>query len=434
MVDTPLNSKWPRAKWPQSFRSRLVFGCSCLLILIGGSATYHLLLRRPADTPLAVTATPVIEKVSALGRLEPRGEAVQVSAPPSPTGARVETLSVSHGQEIQKGDVIAVLDTYSQKQAALRETQEQMQVAQAQLRQVEAGAKSGQIQAQESVVYRQQIDLQTETAAQKSTVARLEAELRNAELEVQRYQALYTEGAVSASLRDSKQLTADTVREQLNEAQANLSRIQLSGQQKVFELQATLNQIAEVRPVDVDVAQSQLAQAQASVARAQADLDLVIVRAPQDGQVIKIHTRPGELVGEQGIISLGQTQRMVAVAEVYELDVSRIREGQTATVMSKNNSFQGVLDGKVIEVGLEIGKQDVLNTDPAAQFDARVVEVKVLLDESASRRVEGLTNLSIQVEIDTNTSADRTSSQRRVAGDDFKFSFSELAGCLLRLS
>jgi HlyD family secretion protein len=105
------------------------------------------------------------------------------------------------------------------------------------------------------------------------------------------------------------------------------------------------------------------------------------------------------LVGAQGIISLGQTQQMVAVAEVYELDLSRIRAGQSATVTSKNNAFSDVLQGKVVEVGLEINKQDVLNTDPAAKFDARVAEVKVMLDQSSSRRVADLTNLSVQVAI-----------------------------------
>ena len=323
-------------------------------------------------------------------------------APTSAEGARVETIRVTHGQQIRKGDVIAVLDSYARRLAAFQEAQEQVRVAQAQLSQVEAGAKAGQIRAQARVVDRQQVELQTETEAQEATIARLQAELHNAALEARRYQALYSEGAVSASLRDGKQLTADTVRQQLNEAQVNLSRIQRSRQQQVAEAQATLDQIAEVRPVDVNVARSHVFAAQARVARAQAELDLATVRSPQDGQVLKIHTRPGELVGAQGIISLGQTQRMVAVAEVYELDVSRIRVGQRATVISKNNAFPEVLRGKVVEVGLEISKQDVLNTDPAAQFDARVVEVKMLLDEAASRRVAGLTNLSVQVFIDVN--------------------------------
>ncbi|WP_073072126.1 ABC exporter membrane fusion protein [Phormidesmis priestleyi] len=385
------------AKW-RSPRLVAMFGIGFLLL--AGSIAYRTWLSRPIQPSIVVAAAPKVETVSALGRLEPEGEVIQVFAPTSSEGARVETLKVSHGQRIRQGDVIAVLDTYARRRAALQEAQEQLRVAQARLGQVEAGAKSGEIRAQAQVVDRQQVELQTETVAQEATIARLQAELRNAELEDRRYQALYTEGAISASLRDGKQLTADTVRQQLNEARANLSRIQLSRQKQVAEAQATLDQIAEVRPVDVKVVRSQVAQAQASVARAQAELDLATVRSPQNGQVLKIHTRPGELVGTQGIISLGQTQRMVAVAEVYELDISRIRVGQTATVISKNNAFPDVLRGKVVEVGLEINKQDVLNTDPAAQFDARVVEVKVLLDEPFSRRVSGLTNLSIQVSLD----------------------------------
>jgi HlyD family secretion protein len=388
------NLSW-QTRWKSPYLG-VMLGVGCLLMV--GGVVYRTGFSRPMPSSIAVTAP--AETVSALGRLEPEGEVIQVFAPTSSEGARVEALKVSHGQQIRKGDVIAVLDTYERRQAALQEAQEQFRVAQARLEQVEAGAKLGEIRAQERVVDRQQVELQTETIAQEAMIARLQAELRNAELEDRRYQKLYAEGAVSASLRDGKQLTADTVRQQLNEAQANLSRIQSSRQKQVAEAQATLEQIAEVRPVDVNVVRSQVAQAQASVARAQAELNLATVRSPQTGQVLKIHTRPGELVGTQGIISLGQTQQMVAVAEVYELDISRIRMGQTATVISKNNAFSEVLRGKVVEVGLEISKQDVLNTDPAAQFDARVVEVKVLLDEPSSRRVAGLTNLSLQVTIE----------------------------------
>jgi HlyD family secretion protein len=393
MIDLPWKVKG------RSPRFRIMLGVGCLL-LVGGGMAYWMRFSHSLQQPIAVAAAPTVETVSALGRLEPEGEAIQVFAPTSSDGARVEVLRVKHGQQIRRGDVIAMLDTYERRQAALQEAQQQVRVAQARLSQVEAGAKTGQIQAQARVLDRQQVELQTEAKAQEATIARLEAELRNAKLEDRRYQVLYTEGAVSASLRDGKRLTADTVRQQLNEARVNLRRIQLSRQQQVSEAKATLDQIVEVRPVDVALERSQVAKAQASLARARADLDLATVRSPQDGQVLKIHTRPSELVGSQGIISLGQTQHMVAVAEVYELDVSRIRAGQTATITSKNNAFPEVLHGKVFEVGLEIDKKDVLNTDPAAQFDARVVEVKVRLDGPSSRRVAGLTNLSLQVSID----------------------------------
>lgn len=382
------------------FPSQYVFLTAIAIasLSIGGIAYVN--LSQKSIQPVISETTPKSESVSALGRLEPDGEVIKVFAPTSGESARIERLNVQHGQQLRKGEIIAYLDNYAPRAAALREAQERVTVAEALLRQVQAGAKSGQIVAQERVVDRIQVELQTETAAQEATIARLEAELRNAELEDRRYQYLKTEGAVSASLRDSKQLTSDTVRQQLNESKAQLSRIMRSRQSQIAESRATLDQIAEVRPVDVELARSQVAQAEAGVARARADLDLAVVRSPQDGQVLKIHTRAGELVGTNGIISLGQTQRMVAVAEVYELDINRVKIGQSATVVSKNNAFSETLRGKVKEVGLQISKKDVLNTDPAAQFDARVVEVKILLDEPSSRLVSGLTNLSIQVAID----------------------------------
>jgi len=379
-------------------RPSLIAIAGCLLAT-GGAITIRQFVSRPPQQ-VASAAAPIVETVSALGRLEPDGELVQVFAPTSIEGARVERLQVSHGQHLRQGDVIAILDTYAVQQAVWREAKRQVEVAQARLEQVKAGAKVGQIQAQERVVERLQAEEQTQIATQRATIARLEAERQNAELEDRRYQQLYQEGAVSASLRDAKRLTADTVRENLNEARAGLNRICLPLQQQIAEARATRAQIAQVRPVDIDVVRAEVAQAQAGWARAKADLERTVVRSPQDGQVLKIHTRPGELVGNKGIISLGQTRQMVAVAEVYELDVSRVRVGQSATVTSKNNAFPDELHGKVMEVGLEIDKKDVLNTDPAAQFDARVVEVKVRLDAESSRKVAGLTNLSVQVAID----------------------------------
>jgi len=179
--------------WKSKGRSPLIamLGVGCLL-LVGGVA-YRVGISRPNQQSSAVVSgAPAIATVSALGRLEPQGEVIQVFAPTAAEGARVETLRVTHGQRVRKGDVIAVLDTAARRQTALQEAQEQVKVAQAQLSQVEAGAKSGQIRAQSRVVDRQQVELQTETEAQEATIARLRAELNNAELEARRISgALY---------------------------------------------------------------------------------------------------------------------------------------------------------------------------------------------------------------------------------------------------
>ncbi len=106
--------------------------------------------------------------------------------------------------------------------------------------------------------------------------------------------------------------------------------------------------------------------------------------------------RPGELVGgDKPIVTMGDTSRMRAVAEVYETDIGRVRLGQSASVTSR--TLDRPLTGKVVEIGRMIFKNDVLNVDPAARADARVVEVRIELDDPA--RVAALTNLTVDVRI-----------------------------------
>ncbi|HEY9667379.1 MAG TPA: HlyD family efflux transporter periplasmic adaptor subunit, partial [Coleofasciculaceae cyanobacterium] len=173
-------------------------------------------------------------------------------------------------------------------------------------------------------------------------------------------------------------------------------------QEQLASGKGTLDQIAEVRPVDVAVTQAELEDAKAAVQQAKAQLDLAYVRSPRAGQILKIHTLPGEIVSNQGIVELGRTDQMYAIAEVYETDISKVRLGQPTTITSAG--FTGKLQGIVNEIGLQIGKKDVLGTDPVADVDARVVEVKIRLNPADSQRVSALTNLKVNLIIDTSSS------------------------------
>ncbi len=180
----------------------------------------------------------------------------------------------------------------------------------------------------------------------ESRLARLRAYLANAEIEYQRNAKLFRQKTVAASELDSSRMNVEM--------------------------------------------------GKADVHSAQAELDLAAVRSPINGRVLKIHARTGERVGADGIAEIGETDKMYAVAEVYETDVPRIRVGQHATVNSP--AFPEALHGTVERIGQKVAKQDVLNTDPAAKTDARVVEVRVRLNEAD--QVAGLTNLEAEVAIE----------------------------------
>ena len=370
-----------------------------LALIVGGITVYRLTQTDTSPSQVPVQTMPKIKTVTALGRLEPSGEIIQISVSSDAQGNRIDELLVKEGDEIVRGQVIAILDSRDRLEAALTQAQEQVGVARANLDLVKAGAKTGEIQAQEAAIARIEAERSNDIEAQTATVSRIQAEVNNARTEYQRYEQLYKDGAISASERDSKYLTLQTAREQLAEAKANLNRIESSQQQQLAEAKATLNKIAEVRPVDVAVAEAEVRQARAATQTAQAELDRAYIKSPQAGRVIKILTRPGAVVSsDEGIARIGRVDEMYAVTEVYESDIGKIKLGQPATVTS--SAIEGKLMGTVEQIGLEIERQEVVNTDPTANIDARVVEVKVKLDEKSSQKVSGLTNLQVTTRIE----------------------------------
>lgn len=148
----------------------------------------------------------------------------------------------------------------------------------------------------------------------------------------------------------------------------------------------------EIRLIDL---RGQLTQARAQLAKVQTDLVLSELRAPIDGTVLRITAYPGERPGDAGILELGATDRMEAVAEVYESDIDRVRVGQPVTLLSENGGFSGSLQARVLRISPQVRQRQVLSTDPTGDADARVVEVRLALDPEAAARVNDLAGLKI---------------------------------------
>ncbi|MBD2570523.1 HlyD family efflux transporter periplasmic adaptor subunit [Anabaena lutea] len=425
----------------------------------------------------SVNIAPSVSSITAVGRLEPRGEVIKVAAPNSglSAGSRVQQLLIREGQRVQQGQVLAILDSRDTNMAAVEEAKAKLQESRANLAQITA-VSPRDIQAQRAIIARLQAQLVGEKNAQQATIARLAAELsgekiaqqatiqrleaelrgqkdglratidriraeqRNAQVDAGRYEFLYKEGAISQQERDRRRLSAVTATQQLRESQASLRQALGTLSQQIAEARATqvktiatlqqqlieatanrnktiatlqkqideerarFNRLVDVRPTDVQIAQSQITNAIALIKKAQAELQLSYVKAPSPGEILKIHTKSGEVMSSNGIAEIGQTDQMFVVAEVPEDSIGKVRVGQLATITSDNGAFNGQLTGTIASIGRKIGKKDVLNTDPAADVDARVIEVKIAISPENSQRVSGLTNAKVVVEIKTDES------------------------------
>ncbi|NJL61201.1 MAG: ABC exporter membrane fusion protein [Methylacidiphilales bacterium] len=371
-------------------------GLIAALMAIYSLTRYQASARKEAEK--ATKTVPARVAVTALGRIEPQGEVRRLSAPSSLSGVRVEKILVKDGESVRTGQVVAWLEGYARTAAAIQQATDKVNVARAKLLQIKAGAKAGDISAQNATIARLQAQVKGEVAAQQAIIASLQAQLNNARTENNRYQQLYKQGAVSASIADTKRLQLQTVEQQIREAQAGLTRTVSTLQNQIKEAQAKLVSLSEVRPVDVQLAEAEVKSAMSAVKQSQAEHELTYVKSPVDSKILKVHAKSGEVIGSDGIVELGTTSQMYVVAEVYQTDIDKVRIGRKAIVTS--TAFSGKIQGTVSAIGLQVERQSILSVNPSADTDRRVVEVKIRIDNPKdSQRVAGLTNLQVDVAI-----------------------------------
>ncbi len=301
--------------------------------------------------------------VSAVGFVEPMHGVINIGGFTSSTGAIVSEVLIGEGDGVKAGQIIARLDTYKILQAELKLVEADVDIGRALLEQVRAGTSKGTIN------------------AQKAEIDRLKVKIENADTKYRRAEELRRQAHISDVELEDAFLTMKVLKANLRAASA------------------TLTSLKEVRQVDIDVALAQLRKAEAAVSRTKAELERSVFRSPMDGRVLKLHVRPGELIGPDGILQLGRTSSMWIRAEVYETDISRVRVGQRATVTSE--VFSGKLQGTVEEIGLMIGKNRLFAVKASVGSDSRVVEVGIKLRKADSPTVANLTNLQVTLMIHT---------------------------------
>jgi HlyD family secretion protein len=288
-----------------------------------------------------VAVNALAQDVSALGRIEPEHGVITVSAASTThavSGSVIRELLVEEGDWVEPDQLIAVTDSTGMLRHHQRMAERELELAV-----IAAEAASSQ-------------------ADEACTIARV------AENEAARRASLLERGLASTEETEQAQGDSEARAASCTAGRAN----------------------ARVASAAIEVARERVALRAAEVERS-------LVRAPSPGRVLAIHARPGELAGAAGVIDLGRTDRMLAVAEVYETDIGRVEVGLPASISSE--ALSESMTGRVERIRPLVHKHDVIGTDPAARKDARIIEVEILLDDA--KAVENLTNLQVEIIIDS---------------------------------
>jgi HlyD family secretion protein len=330
--------------------------------------------------------------VAALGRIEPASEIINVHAGFSPD--RLESLFVARGDLVKKGQVLGYLGSHAEQIAQQDMFRAQLEEAKQRLK-TELQLDRSRIESAE-IHQRQILEVAPlRIAAQKATIESLEAKLANDKDILESQAPLFSRGFATRRLHEDER--AVVLQGEANAASARARLAELEHQFEVDKSDAEI-QIKMAR-AQFERAQAEfpIASLEAQIASAESRARRLALYAPVDGRILNIMIKPGEDVSSGPVLTMGDTSLMRAVAEVYETDIARIQIGQVATITSRALSHP--VTGKVVRIGNMVFKNDVLNVDPAARADARVVEVWIDLEDATM--MERLTNLTVDVVINT---------------------------------
>jgi HlyD family secretion protein len=334
----------------------------------------------PAENP---------KTIAALGRLQPRGDVIEIAGP---MGDRLGSLQVKEGDQVKKGAILGYLESYAEASAQRDAADAQLAEAKTRLAAEEVYCQALIIQAQIAVREAEKLD-PLDIQAQDERVKLLESALKNDRSDTERLHSV-APGTISQQKLDQQALAVRRDELELNAARAMLDKARTGAVLKKETTQAQLEAAeAGLRRVQASV---QIRSLTKNLELAEAHLKRTVLTARRDGCVLKILTHPGESTGRLPILKMGDTNAMYAIAEVYETDIIYVREGQSCTIRSP--ALLHELTGKVERIGQMVFKNDVLHVDPAADVDARVVEVWIALDSPET--VARLTNLQVDVRID----------------------------------
>ena len=327
--------------------------------------------------------------VVARGRLQPVGGIIDLSGM---VGDRVAEIPVHEGQEVKAGTVLASFESYPLRAAELKLAQTELEESK---RRLKADLELANATASEAKIAERQAEtIDLEIAAQQNQVKLLESRLRVAQNDAERFNKLDTD-LVSAQEREHKALLLEQAERELDSSRSLLEKLvktqELSREAAAAKVRSAKANVQRVEPL----ARIPALEANVNLAAERARLAQIV--APTDGTVLRISIQPGEMIGQRPIIQFGALEKMEVVAEVYETEVLKVKDGDTVTIKT-GGALPTPLEGEVVRVGSVVAQNEILGIDPAERADARVVSVLILI-KAPGDAAKKLVNLQVTAEI-----------------------------------
>lgn len=299
----------------------------------------------PWEKP-GVAARPVAVEdgsIHAPGRIEGSTREVELRTQVS---GRIVEIAVQESQAVRKGDLLLRLDD-EQYRFSVELAEAEVRLAEAALERIETGARREE---------------RLEAAAM---LRARQADLQRAQLKWSRTSKLMADRVIAQQEADDHSTAVDSLKALV---EADRERLRLLE--------------APARPDEVRMQKAKIAAAKSRLDLARNDLARSQLRAPRDGQILKVDVELGELTGpasSEPVIIMAPTEKYQVRASVDEIDAPRIELGMPAKITA-DGLLGTELTGRVVRLSPRMSAKELFNDRAAERLDTKTREVWIELD------------------------------------------------------
>jgi len=378
--------------------ARRVSSALILIVVLGQAACSPLPTESTSSVDRGADAHPKAsaERISALGRVEPKGGVISIAGVP---GARIGKISVHEGQEVGVNAELFVLENYEELDANCKMIEAQRDEAKTSL----------DLEAKNEALLREELDVEEaqikqldpfDRRVQRRKVDALRDAGDNARIEYDRLIKLEQAGSslVSQQQIDGQKLKVSSVEAELDAAEASLQKFEQS--RKIAERKIEIQRRRVAIGAEKGNLGARIRSLDASHKAALIQRDRAVIRALAAGRILRVLSRPGETIGAQPVLQMGDTNEMEVVAEIPELQARDLSRAESVTITALGKTLKnGTIDlGRIERM---VGRNSIFSLDPTVDADRRVIQVRIQLDpkKRSSQFLADFSNLQVDVEI-----------------------------------
>ena len=326
----------------------------------------------------------------ALGAAEKEGilTAEQVKMAFHSVSGRLVKVHVTEGDVVKKGDVVMEIDA-KDTDLAIKKTKAQIAQLDAQIASTSGAQAVNYLKADndETQSFRQ-ID------QQRAAVASAQATLRNAQLDYDRKSSLVEAGAIAQSQLDDATMTLNVAQAGVEQQQQLLDKLLAGAQDTGATDGIALPTIAQERASaanmsnDVAALESQRQTLVVALEELETQKERLTLRAPEDGKILKVLSKEGEIVAAGTPVVLLESNRSYYDIYLSEEQAAGLAEGDEVTGVTVAGKKQ--VKGTIQLLTQAPGFADLKQSREKGQADLSAFQVRIYI-EPTNGVVPGMT-------------------------------------------